>query len=68
MHHAVDQKACLVYLKRKGDLQLRYQQPDSSWSEVSISLRTDLSTKEAFTHAAFASNNGTNNLETNYDT
>jgi mediator of RNA polymerase II transcription subunit 16 len=66
MHHAVDQKACLLYLKRKGDLQLRFQQPDSSWSEVSVSLRTDSSTKEAFTHAAFASNNGRHHIDPNY--
>lgn len=58
MHHAVDQKACLVYLMRKGDLKLRFQQPDSSWSEVSFSLKAILSTEETFTHAAFASNNG----------
>jgi mediator of RNA polymerase II transcription subunit 16 len=48
----------MVYLMRKGDLKLRFQQPDSSWSEVSTSLRAVLSTKENFTHAAFASNNG----------
>lgn len=48
----------MVYLKRQGDLRLRFQQPDNSWSEASASLGTMLSTKEMFTHAAFASNNG----------
>ncbi|KAL5408029.1 hypothetical protein PMIN03_006810 [Paraphaeosphaeria minitans] len=67
MHHAVDQKACLVYLMRKGDLKLRFQQPDSSWSEVSVSLKSILSTKDTFTHAAFASNNDNKLLMTTYD-
>ncbi|KAK7193454.1 hypothetical protein DPSP01_000017 [Paraphaeosphaeria sporulosa] len=67
MHHAVDQKACLVYLMRKGDLKLRFQQPDSSWSEVSVSLRAILHTKDTFTHAAFASNNDNKLLMATYD-
>ncbi|KAF1965535.1 hypothetical protein BU23DRAFT_519473 [Bimuria novae-zelandiae CBS 107.79] len=67
MHHAVDQKSCLVYLKRKGDLQLRFQQPESSWSEVSVSLESVMSTKGAFTHAAFASNNDNKLLLVAYD-
>ncbi|PVH96402.1 hypothetical protein DM02DRAFT_731213 [Periconia macrospinosa] len=61
MHHPADQKAALVYLKSRGDLRLRFQQPDSSWQEVGSPLESTLSTREAFTHAAFASN-GDNTL------
>ncbi|CAI6250617.1 unnamed protein product [Periconia digitata] len=56
MHHPADQKAALIYLKSQGDLRIRFQQPDSSWHEVSAPLGWSLSTREAFTHAAFASN------------
>ncbi|KAJ4296833.1 Mediator of RNA polymerase II transcription subunit 16 [Kalmusia sp. IMI 367209] len=67
MHHPVEGKASLVYLKRQGDLRLRFQQPDNSWTEVSASLGAMLSTKEAFTHAAFASNNDNKLLMAAYD-
>lgn len=57
-HHPLDGKASLIYLKRYGELKLRFQQNDSSWQEVSTQLGPMISTKEPFTHAAFASNNG----------
>jgi mediator of RNA polymerase II transcription subunit 16 len=47
-----------VYLKRHGELRLRFQQIDNHWQEVSAQLGPMISTKESFTHAAFASNNG----------
>lgn len=59
MHHPAEGKASLIYLKRHGDLKLRFQQPDSSWQEVTAQLGPKISTRETFTHAAFASNNGT---------
>jgi mediator of RNA polymerase II transcription subunit 16 len=58
-HHPVDGKASLIYLKRHGELKLRFQQNDNSWQEASAQLGPMISTKELFTHAAFASNNGT---------
>lgn len=48
----------MIYLKRHGELKLRFQQPDNSWHEVTALLGPMISTREAFTHAAFASNNG----------
>ncbi|KAJ4367457.1 Mediator of RNA polymerase II transcription subunit 16 [Neocucurbitaria cava] len=57
-HHPVDGKASLIYLKRHGELKLRFQQNDSSWHESVAQLGPMISTKEPFTHAAFASNNG----------
>lgn len=56
MHHPADQKAAMIYLKSQGDLRLRFQQPDSTWQEVTCPLGSAISTREAFTHAAFASN------------
>lgn len=58
-HHPVEGKACFTYLKRHGELKLRFQQIDNSWQEVSAQLGPMISTKESFTHAAFTSNNGT---------
>jgi len=58
-HHPVEGKACFIYLKRHGELKLRFQQIDNSWQEVSAQLGPMISTKESFTHAAFTSNNGT---------
>lgn len=58
-HHPIAGKASLIYLKRHGELRLRFQQNDNSWQEASNQLGPMLSTKEPFTHAAFASNNGT---------
>jgi mediator of RNA polymerase II transcription subunit 16 len=55
--HPLEGKASLIYVKRQGELKLRFQQNDSSWQEVSAQLGPMLSTKESFTHAAFASNN-----------
>lgn len=57
-HHPVDGKASLIYLKRHGELKLRFQQNDNNWQECSAQLGPMTSTKEPFTHAAFASNNG----------
>jgi mediator of RNA polymerase II transcription subunit 16 len=57
-HHPVDGKASFIYLKRYGELRLRFQQVDNNWQEVSAQLGPMISTKESFTHAAFASNNG----------
>ncbi|KAF2686468.1 hypothetical protein K458DRAFT_198476 [Lentithecium fluviatile CBS 122367] len=57
MHHPAEGKASMIYLKRFGELKLRFQQADNSWSEVIVSLAPLTSTKEVFTHGAFASNN-----------
>lgn len=57
----------MVYLKRHGELKLRFQQNDSSWQEVTAQLGPLISTKEPFTHAAFASNNDNNLLLAAYD-
>jgi mediator of RNA polymerase II transcription subunit 16 len=65
--HPVDGKASLIYLKRHGELKLRFQQNDSSWQEVSAQLGPLLSTKEPFTHAAFASNNDNSLFLAAYD-
>jgi mediator of RNA polymerase II transcription subunit 16 len=65
--HPVEGKASLVYLKRHGELKLRFQQNDSSWQEVSAQLGPMVSTKEPFTHAAFASDNESNLLLAAYD-
>lgn len=65
--HPVDGKASLIYLKRHGELKLRFQQNDSSWQEVSAQLGPMMSTKEPFTHAAFASNNDSSLLLAAYD-
>ncbi|KAF2735226.1 hypothetical protein EJ04DRAFT_576318 [Polyplosphaeria fusca] len=56
-HHPAEGKASLLYLKRHGELRLRFQQADSSWHEVVAMLGPMVSTREPFTHAAFASNN-----------
>lgn len=48
----------MIYLKSHGEIRLRFQQPDSSWSEVATLLAPPNSTRELFTHAAFGSNNG----------
>lgn len=55
--HPVDGKASLMYLKRHGELKLRFQQNDSTWQEVVTQLGPFVSTSEPFTHAAFTSNN-----------
>ncbi|KAH8731138.1 mediator complex, subunit Med16 [Phaeosphaeriaceae sp. PMI808] len=66
--HPINSKAALIYLKRYGELKLRFQQSDSSsWQEVSAQLGPMISTKEPFTHAAFASNNDNNLLLAAYD-
>jgi mediator of RNA polymerase II transcription subunit 16 len=57
-HHPVDGKASLIYLKRHGELKLRFQQADGNWQDSSAQLGPMMSTKEPFTHAAFVSNNG----------
>jgi mediator of RNA polymerase II transcription subunit 16 len=57
-HHPVEGKASFIYLKRYGELKLRFQQIDNSWQEVSTQLGPMIANKESFTHAAFASNNG----------
>ncbi|KAL6704016.1 Mediator of RNA polymerase II transcription subunit 16 [Coniothyrium glycines] len=67
-HHPVDGKASMIYLKRHGELKLRFQQNDSSWQESSTQLGPMVSTKELFTHAAFASNNDNTLLLAAYDT
>ncbi|KAF2018963.1 hypothetical protein BU24DRAFT_109366 [Aaosphaeria arxii CBS 175.79] len=56
-HHPIESKAALVYLRRNGELRLRFQQPDNSWHESGASLGPLVSIRESFTHAAFASNN-----------
>ncbi|KAF2034910.1 hypothetical protein EK21DRAFT_97118 [Setomelanomma holmii] len=65
--HPVDGKASLIYLKRQGELKLRFQQNDSSWQEVTAQLGPLISAKEPFIHAAFASNNDNNLLLAAYD-
>lgn len=57
-HHPVEQKAAMIYLKRFMELRLRFQQADGSWHEVGSELGPPLSTRDAFSHAAFASNGG----------
>ncbi|KAF2108513.1 mediator complex, subunit Med16 [Lophiotrema nucula] len=66
-HHPAEGKAALMYLKRHGELKLRYQQHDNSWHEVTAFLGPLLSTRELFTHAAFASNNDNTLLLAAYD-
>ncbi|CAO2650518.1 Nn.00g018100.m01.CDS01 [Neocucurbitaria sp. VM-36] len=66
-HHPVDGKASLIYLKRHGELKLRFQQNDNSWHESVAQLGPMISTKEPFTHAAFASNNDNSLLLATYD-
>ncbi|OCL01533.1 hypothetical protein AOQ84DRAFT_443946 [Glonium stellatum] len=56
-HHPLDSKAALICVGRNGILRLRFQQPDNSWQETSIELEHMSSSREPFTHAAFASNN-----------
>ncbi|KAH3952700.1 mediator of RNA polymerase II transcription subunit 16 [Parastagonospora nodorum] len=65
--HPLDGKASLIYLKRHGELKLRFQQNDSSWQEVSAQSAPLMSTKEPFTHAAFSSNNDATLLLVAYD-
>lgn len=57
-HHPMEGKTAMIYLKRHGELKLRFQQPDNTWHDVTAQLGPLVSTREAFTHAAFASNNG----------
>ncbi|RAR11277.1 mediator of rna polymerase ii transcription subunit 16 [Stemphylium lycopersici] len=66
-HHPVDGKASLIYLKRHGEVKLRFQQNDNNWQETSAQLEPMISTKESFTHAAFASNNDNTLLLAAYD-
>ncbi|KAI8936364.1 hypothetical protein NX059_006776 [Plenodomus lindquistii] len=66
-HHPIDSKASFIYLKRHGELRLRFQQSDSAWQESSAQLGPMVSTKEPFTHAAFASNNDNSLLLAAYD-
>ncbi|KAH9865629.1 hypothetical protein J1614_009214 [Plenodomus biglobosus] len=66
-HHPIDSKASFIYLKRHGELRLRFQQNDSAWQESSAQLGPMVSTKEPFTHAAFASNNDNTLLLAAYD-
>ncbi|KAF2797604.1 hypothetical protein K505DRAFT_298116 [Melanomma pulvis-pyrius CBS 109.77] len=66
-HHPVEGKASLIYLKRHGELKLRFQQLDGSWHEVSTVLGPMISMREPFTHAAFASNNDNTLLLAAYD-
>ncbi|KAF2182172.1 hypothetical protein K469DRAFT_669982 [Zopfia rhizophila CBS 207.26] len=66
-HHPLDGKASLIFLKRNGELKLRFQQPDNSWYEASAMLGPQLSTREPFSHAAFASNNDNTLLLAAYD-
>jgi mediator of RNA polymerase II transcription subunit 16 len=65
-HHPVEGKASLIYLKKYGELKLRFQQNDSTWQETSVQLGPMVSTRESFTHAAFASNNGKSRSESRY--
>ncbi|KAF1953397.1 hypothetical protein CC80DRAFT_595955 [Byssothecium circinans] len=67
MHHPAEGKASLIYLKGQGELKLRFQQPDNSWQEVGVSLELPTSSRDAFTHAAFASNNDNTLLLSAYD-
>ncbi|KAF1840922.1 uncharacterized protein K460DRAFT_194674 [Cucurbitaria berberidis CBS 394.84] len=66
-HHPVDGKASLIYLKRHGELKLRFQQHDNNWHESVAQLGPLVSTEEPFTHAAFASNNDNSLLLATYD-
>ncbi|KAF2276186.1 uncharacterized protein EI97DRAFT_433591 [Westerdykella ornata] len=66
-HHPLETKASLIYLRRFGDLRLRYQQADSSWHEVSHQTMVVLSVRDAFSHAAFASNGDNTLLLAAYD-
>jgi mediator of RNA polymerase II transcription subunit 16 len=58
LHHPIDNKASMIYLKRYGELRMRFQQVDNTWHEVVAQLGPMLSTCDAFSHAAFASNSG----------
>ncbi|KAF3051430.1 mediator complex subunit [Didymella keratinophila] len=66
-HHPIPSKASLVYLKRHGELVLRFQQNDNAWQETSTQLGPIISTQESFTHAAFASNNDDTLFMATYD-
>ncbi|KAF2995834.1 mediator complex subunit [Curvularia kusanoi] len=66
-HHPIPSKASLIYLKRHGELILRFQQNDNAWQESSTLLGPMISTQESFTHAAFASNNDDSLLMAAYD-
>jgi mediator of RNA polymerase II transcription subunit 16 len=65
-HHPMESKAAVVYLRRNGELKLRFQQADNSWHEVATQLGLIVSTREAFTHAAFASNGGASNVHSQH--
>jgi hypothetical protein len=67
MHHPIEGKASIIYLKRNGELRLRFQQPDSSWSEVVEYVGWPTSTRESFSHAAFGSNNGIHLSSSRYE-
>ena len=64
-HHPIDSKAALICVGRNGMLRLRFQQPDNSWQETSTELEHVSSSREPFTHAAFAPN-GEVHLANNY--
>lgn len=66
-HHPMESKAAIIYLRRQGELRLRFQQPDSSWHEAATTLEPMISTRESFSHAAFASNNDNTLLLAAYD-
>ncbi|XPS74919.1 Mediator of RNA polymerase II transcription subunit 16 [Ascochyta lentis] len=66
-HHPIPSKASLMYLKRHGELKLRFQQNDNAWQETSTQLGPMISTQEPFTHAAFTSNNDESLLMAAYD-
>ncbi|KAF1833577.1 hypothetical protein BDW02DRAFT_527345 [Decorospora gaudefroyi] len=66
-HHPVEGKTSFIYLKKYGELKLRFQQHDNSWQEASTHVGPMISTREPFTHAAFASNNDNTLLLVAYD-
>lgn len=57
-HHPLDGRPAFIYLKRQGEIKLRFQQNDNNWNEATAQLGPLITTKEPYTHAAFASNNG----------
>ncbi|KAF2866785.1 mediator complex, subunit Med16 [Massariosphaeria phaeospora] len=66
-HHPVEGKASLMYLRRHGELRMRFQQTDNTWHEVSAKPGQLSSTRETLTHAAFASNNDNTLLLATYN-
>ncbi|KAF2743145.1 hypothetical protein M011DRAFT_411182 [Sporormia fimetaria CBS 119925] len=65
--HPLESKASIIYLKRFGELRLRFQQADSTWHEISTQIGVLVSVQDAYTHAAFASNNDESLLLAAYD-